>query len=50
MFRLPPLEVVADNTTRVCHLYHTGPILLIIYANYTGGKHTEQAGKNKERL
>lgn len=47
MFRLPPLQVVAHNTTEVWPLYHTGPILLIIYGNYTGSEHTVQAGKIK---
>lgn len=47
MFRLPTLERVAHNTTKVWHVYHTGPILLIIYGNYTGSEHTVQAGKIK---
>lgn len=47
MFMLPPLRVVAHNTTKVWYLYHTGPILLIIYGNYTGSEHTVQAGKIK---
>jgi hypothetical protein len=40
MFRLPPLQAVAHNTIKVWHLSHTGPILLIICGNYTGGEHT----------